>query len=73
MASNYHSLLSIVMQGSTIYRAELEHSFGDINDPHRRTQKLSWTSWMDYDMEELVEEKKKDKQQSVLDSLSLKE
>ncbi|CAB9496617.1 Probable manganese-transporting ATPase catp-8 [Seminavis robusta] len=62
-----------VMQGSTIYRAELEHSFGDLNDPNRRTQKLSWTSWMDYDMEELVEEKKKDAQQSVIDSLSQKE
>jgi manganese-transporting P-type ATPase len=61
------------MQGSTIYRAELEHTFGDINDPNRRTQKLGWNSWMDYDMEELVEEKKKDKQQSVIDSLTLKE
>lgn len=57
------------MQGSTAYRAELEHSFGDINDPNRRTKKIGWTDWMDYDMEELVEEKRKDAQQTVLDSL----
>jgi hypothetical protein len=57
------------MQGSTAYRAELEHSFGDINDENRRTKKIGWMDWMDYDMEELVEEKRKDAQQTVLDSL----
>jgi len=57
------------MQGDTKLRAELEHSFADINDPGRRTEKLSWTAWMDMDVEELAEAKKRDKWKSVLDSL----
>jgi len=61
------------MQGSTVYRAEFVHSLGDVNDPNRRVKKIGWTDWMDMDMEELVEEKKKDLQQSVLDSLTNKE
>lgn len=60
------------MQGSTAYRAELEHTLGDVNDPSRRTKKIGWTDWMNYDMEELVEEKRKDAQQTVLDSLPAK-
>jgi len=58
-----------VMEGSTKLRAELEHSFADINDPNRRTKKLGWLDWMDMDIEELAAEKKKDKEKSVLDSL----
>jgi len=58
-----------VMEGTTKLRAELEHTFGDINDPNRRTQKLGWMAWMEMDIEELAEEKKKDKVKSVLDSL----
>ena len=58
-----------VMEGSTRLRAELEHTFNDINDPNRRTQKLGWFAWMDMDIEELAAEKKKDKVKSVLDSL----
>eukprot|EP00534_Pseudo-nitzschia_fraudulenta_P012894 CAMPEP_0201223372 /NCGR_PEP_ID=MMETSP0851-20130426/193078_1 /ASSEMBLY_ACC=CAM_ASM_000631 /TAXON_ID=183588 /ORGANISM="Pseudo-nitzschia fraudulenta, Strain WWA7" /LENGTH=1522 /DNA_ID=CAMNT_0047513131 /DNA_START=482 /DNA_END=5050 /DNA_ORIENTATION=+ len=58
-----------VMEGSTKLRAELEHSFADINDPNRRTKKLGWLDWMDMDIEELASEKKKDKEKSVLDSL----
>lgn len=58
-----------VMEGSTKLRAELEHSFADINDPNRRTKKLGWFDWMDMDIEELAEEKKKDKIKSVLDAL----
>lgn len=58
-----------VMEGSTKLRAELEHSFADINDPNRRTKKLGWFDWMDMDIEELAAEKKKDKEKSVLDSL----
>ena len=58
-----------VMEGSTRLRAELEHSFADINDPNRRTKKLGWFDWMDMDIEELAAEKKKDKEKSVLDSL----
>lgn len=58
-----------VMEGTTKLRAELEHTFSDINDPNRRTKKLGWFAWMDMDIEELAEEKKKDKVKSVLDSL----
>ena len=58
-----------VMEGTTKLRAELEHTFSDIDDPNRRTKKLSWFAWMDMDIEELAEEKKKDKMKSVLDSL----
>jgi hypothetical protein len=58
-----------VMEGSTKLRAELEHSFADINNPNRRTKKLGWLDWMDMDIEELAAEKKKDKEKSVLDSL----
>jgi hypothetical protein len=58
-----------VMEGTTKLRAELEHTFSDINDPNRRTKKLGWFAWMDMDIEELAEEKKKDKIKSVLDSL----
>lgn len=58
-----------VMEGSTKLRAELEHSFADINDPNRRTKKIGWFDWMDMDIEELAAEKKKDKVRNVLDSL----
>jgi manganese-transporting P-type ATPase len=58
-----------VMEGSTKLRAELEHSFADINDPNRRTKKIGWFDWMDMDIEELAAEKKRDKERSVLDSL----
>jgi len=57
------------MEGSTKLRAELEHTFADINDPNRRTKKIGWFDWMDMDIEELAAEKKKDKEKSVLDSL----
>ena len=58
-----------VMEGSAKLRAELEHTFADINDPNRRTKKLGWFDWMDMDIEELAVEKKKDKEKSFLDSL----
>lgn len=58
-----------VMEGSTKLRAELEHSFQDLDDPNRRTKKIGWTDWMDMDMEELAAEKKRDKEKNVLDSL----
>ena len=58
-----------VMEGSTRFRAELEHAIHDLDDANRRTQKLGWFAWMDMDIEELVEEKKRDKQKSVLDAL----
>ncbi|KAG7356824.1 cation-translocating ATPase [Nitzschia inconspicua] len=58
-----------VMEGSTKMRAQIEHSFRDINDPNRRTKKIGWFDWMDMDIEELAAEKKRDKERSVLDSL----
>lgn len=58
-----------VMEGATKLRAELEHTFSDINDPNRRTEKLGWFAWMEMDIEELAAEKKKDKVKNVLDSL----
>ena len=50
-------------------RAEMEHSFRDIDDPNRRTKKIGWTDWAQMDIEELAEEKKRDKERNVLDSL----
>lgn len=58
-----------VMEGATKMKAQIEHSFKDINDPNRRTKKIGWFDWMDMDIEELAAEKKKDKERSVLDSL----
>ena len=58
-----------VMEGSTKLRAQMDHSFKDINDPNRRTKKIGWFDWMDMDIEELAAEKKKDKEKSVLDAL----
>lgn len=57
------------MEGATRLRAQMEHSFKDINDPNRRVEKLGWMDWMDMDIEELAAEKKKDKERTVLDSL----
>ena len=57
------------MQGATKLRAELEHSFQDLNDPNRRTDKIGYLDWMDMDIEELAAEKKRDKERSVLDAL----
>ena len=58
-----------VMEGATKLRAEMEHSFADINDPNRRTKKIGWLDWMDMDIDELAAEKKRDREKSVLDSL----
>ena len=58
-----------VMEGSTKLRAELEHSFADINNPNRRSKKIGWFDWMDMDIDELIAEKKRDQEKSVLDSL----
>ena len=43
----------------------LEHTFGDINNPNRRTEKLGWFAWMDMDIEELAAEKKRDNSTAV--------
>lgn len=58
-----------VMEGATKLRAELEHSFQDLDNPDRRIKKIGWNDWMDMDMEELAAEKKRDKEKTVLDSL----
>jgi hypothetical protein len=58
-----------VMEGTTRYRAELEHAVRDVNDADRRTKKIGWFDWMDMDIEELAAEKKRDKMRTVLDSL----
>lgn len=50
-------------------RAELEHSLDDINDPNRRTKKIGWMDWMEMDMEEHAERKRREKERNVLDSL----
>jgi manganese-transporting P-type ATPase len=58
------------MQGTTRLRAELEHSLvRDLNDPNRRVKKIGFMDWADMDVEQLVEEKKRDKERNVLDSL----
>ena len=53
-------------------RAELEHSLGDLNDPNRPTKKVGWFDWMDMDIEEHAERKKREKEKTVLDSLPKK-
>ena len=58
-----------IMEGSTKLRAQLEYSMQDIDNPHRRTQKVGFFDWADMEIEELVEAKKQDKIQTVLDSL----
>lgn len=50
-------------------RAELEFSLGDINDPDRPANKVGWMDWVDADIEELAERKKREKEKTVLDSL----
>ena len=60
------------MEGQTKMRAELEHSLGDINDPNRPTKKVGWFDWMNMDIEEHAERKKRDKEKTVLDSLPKK-
>ena len=50
-------------------RAELEHALSDINDPDRPSDKMGWFDWMNMDVEEHAERKKREKEKSVLDSL----
>lgn len=57
------------MEGQTKMRAELEHSLGDINDPHRPANKMGFFDWMDMDLEEHAARKKREKERNVLDSL----
>jgi cation-transporting ATPase 13A1 len=58
-----------VMEGRMRYKAELEHAFRNLDDVTRRTQKIGWFDWVEYDVEQLVEEKKRDRERNVLDSL----
>jgi cation-transporting ATPase 13A1 len=57
------------MEGTNKMRAQLEYAFSDINNPDRPPEKLSWFDWMNMDIEEHAELKKKEKIQNVLDSL----
>ena len=50
-------------------RAELTHALSDLNDPNRPTKKVGWFDWMQMDIEEHAARKKREKEQSVLDSL----
>lgn len=58
-----------VMEGTNKMRAELEHALSDLNDPDRPAEKVGWFEWMNMDIEEHAERKKKEKEQTVLDSL----
>jgi len=58
-----------VMEGSAKMRAELTHALSDLDDPDRPTRKMGWFDWMDMDIEEQAARKKREKEQSVLDSL----
>jgi len=58
-----------VMEGTNKMRAELEHAVMDLDDPNRRTGKIGWFDWMDMDIEEHAAQKRREKEQSVLDSL----
>lgn len=58
-----------VMEGSAKMRAELEFALSDINDPDRPTEKMGWFDWMDMDVEEHAERRKREKEKTVLDSL----
>jgi len=53
-------------------RAELEHSLSDLNDPNRPTRKVGWFDWMNMDIEEHAERKKREREKTVLDSLPKK-
>ncbi len=51
-------------------RAQLEYALSDINDPDRRkNDKLGWFDFLNMDIDEAAEAKKKSKEKSVLDSL----
>ncbi|KAL7522631.1 hypothetical protein ACHAWX_007330 [Stephanocyclus meneghinianus] len=58
-----------VMEGTTKLRAELTHALSDLNDPDRHAGKIGWFDWMQMDIEEHVERKKREREKSVLDSL----
>ena len=66
---SYYNYNNIVMEGSAKMRAELTHALSDLDDPNRATKKLGWFDWMDMDIEEAASRKKREKEQSVLDSL----
>lgn len=61
-----------VMEGAAKMRAELEFALSDINDPDRPKEKMGWFDWMDMDVEEHAERKKREKEKTVLDSLPKK-
>eukprot|EP00986_Skeletonema_menzelii_P014146 scaffold8992_cov144-Skeletonema_menzelii.AAC.2 len=60
-----------VMEGSAKLRAELSHALGDITDENRydSSKKLGWFDWLHMDIDEHAALKKRQKEQTVLDSL----
>lgn len=58
-----------VMEGSAKMRAELAHALSDLDDTDRITKKVGWFDWMEMDIEEHHERKKREKEATVLDSL----
>jgi cation-transporting ATPase 13A1 len=57
------------MEGAAKMRAELKHSLADIYDESRPVDKVGWFDWMNMDIEEHAERKKREKEKSVLDAL----
>jgi cation-transporting ATPase 13A1 len=57
------------MEGTAKMKAQLEHSYDDVNDPNRRNRKLGYFDWVGMDLEEHAAQKKRDKEKTVLDSL----
>ena len=61
-----------VMEDEALLRAEAIHAFKDIDDPNRRAEKTGWFDWMDMDIEDYDEVKKREKEKNFLDSLPKK-
>lgn len=53
-------------------RAELKHSLADIYDESRPVGKVGWFDWINMDIEEHAERKRREKEKSVLDALPKK-
>jgi cation-transporting ATPase 13A1 len=61
------------MEGTAQMRAELKHAMVDLHDDDRRvTDKVGWFDWMNLDIEEHAELKRKERLKNVLDSLPKK-
>lgn len=62
-----------VMEGTAQMRAELKHAIVDLHDSDRRSSgKVGWFDWMNMDIEEHAELKRKERLKNVLDALPKK-